>query len=50
MAHVVSQGTREMGIRLALGATDTKIVGLVLRHGLAMAAVGIGVGWPRRRC
>ena len=44
MAHVVSQGTREMGIRLALGATSTNILGMVLRHGLTVAAVGIGVG------
>ena len=44
MAHVVTQGTRELGIRLALGATQTNILGLVLRHGLAVAAVGLVVG------
>jgi predicted permease len=45
MAHVVSQGTREIGIRLALGATGREIVGLVLRHGLTMAVIGIAVGF-----
>ena len=44
MAHVVTQGTRELGIRLALGATQTNILGMVLRHGLAVAAVGLAVG------
>ena len=45
MAHVVSQGTREIGIRLALGATGREIVGLVFRHGLTIAIIGIGVGF-----
>jgi len=45
MAHVVAQGTREIGIRLALGATGREVVGLVLRHGLAIAAIGIGAGF-----
>ena len=45
MAHVVSQGTREIGIRLALGATGREIVGLVFRHGLIIAVIGIGVGF-----
>ena len=44
MAHVVTQGTRELGIRLALGATNTNILGMVLRHGLAVAAAGLIVG------
>ena len=44
MAHVVTQGTRELGIRLALGATNTNILGMVLRHGLAVAAAGLVVG------
>jgi len=44
MAHVVSQGTREIGIRLALGASGRGILALVLRHGLVMAIAGIGLG------
>jgi ABC-type antimicrobial peptide transport system permease subunit len=44
MAFVVSQGTREMGIRLALGATPAAIVSLVMRQGLLVAAAGVGLG------
>ena len=44
MAHVVAQGTRELGIRLALGATNARILGMVLKHGLAVAAAGLVVG------
>ncbi len=44
MAHIVAQGTREIGIRLALGATAPGILALVFRHGLVMAIVGIAVG------
>ena len=44
MAYLVSQGTREIGIRIALGATYGGIVGLVLRQGLTVAVVGAGVG------
>jgi ABC-type antimicrobial peptide transport system permease subunit len=44
MAFVVSQGTREMGIRLALGATPAGIMSLVMRQGLLVAAAGVGLG------
>jgi predicted permease len=44
MAYLVSQGTREMGIRIALGATPAGIVGLVLKQGLVIAIAGIVVG------
>jgi predicted permease len=44
MSHLVGQGTREIGIRLALGATTGGILGLVLRQGLTVAAIGIGAG------
>jgi len=43
-AYVVSRRTRELGIRLALGATPTDIVGSVLREGLRVAAAGIVIG------
>ena len=44
MAYLVSQGRRETGIRLALGASPRTILGLVMRRGLAVALVGLGVG------
>ncbi len=44
MAYLVGQGTREMGIRIALGATPRAILALVLRQGLLVAGVGIGAG------
>jgi predicted permease len=44
MAYLVSQGTRELGIRIALGATPRAILALVLRQGLLIAAVGIAAG------
>ena len=44
VAFLVAQGTKEMGIRMALGATPREIGLLVVRHGLVMAAAGIGLG------
>ncbi len=44
MAHLVAQGSREIGIRLALGATSGGIQGMVLLQGLLVAAAGIAAG------
>jgi len=44
MALVVSERIREMGIRLALGAPPVKLLTLVVRQGLTLAALGIVVG------
>ena len=44
MGYLVSQGAREIGIRLALGASEGGILRLVLGHGLLLAAIGIGAG------
>jgi predicted permease len=44
MAHLVAQGAREIGIRLALGATSAGIQVMVLMQGLIVAAAGIGAG------
>jgi predicted permease len=44
MAYLVSQGTREIGIRIALGATPRGILGLVLRQGATVVAAGLGAG------
>jgi putative ABC transport system permease protein len=44
MAYVVSQRTREIGIRIALGAQPARVKNMFLKHGLGLAAVGILVG------
>ena len=44
MSYTVTQRTRELGIRLALGAQKWNISGLVLRHALLLASAGIGLG------
>jgi ABC-type antimicrobial peptide transport system permease subunit len=44
MAYLVSQGTREMGVRIALGASPSAIRALVLRQGLVLGALGVAVG------
>jgi predicted permease len=44
MAYFVSHGSRDLGIRLALGASPAGIVQLVMRQGLTIAAVGLGAG------
>lgn len=44
MALSVTQRTREMGIRLALGAARNDVFRLILGHGAALIGIGIGLG------
>ena len=44
LSYVVSERTRELGLRIALGASRSEILGLVLRRALILASVGIGIG------
>jgi predicted permease len=44
IAFLVANGAKEVGIRIALGATPRGIGMLVLRHGLVIAAIGLGLG------
>ena len=46
MAHSVAQQRREIGIRLALGARQSTVVGMITRSGLKLVAFGIVAGLP----
>ena len=48
MATMVRQRTRELGVRMALGASARDLRRMVMRRGLAIAAAGIGAGIARR--
>jgi predicted permease len=46
MSYAVAQRTRELGVRMAMGARSGQLVGLIVRQGIGLAALGIlsGVG------
>jgi predicted permease len=43
-AYSVAQSTREIGVRVALGATRGRVLGLVLRQGVGLATIGVTIG------
>ncbi|MGH9728163.1 MAG: ABC transporter permease [Candidatus Acidiferrales bacterium] len=44
MAYAVTRKTREIGIRMALGAEPARVLGMVIRQGITLAALGIAIG------
>jgi putative ABC transport system permease protein len=46
MAHSVIQGTREIGVRMAMGAREGQIVGMMTRQGFSLTGIGLLLGVP----
>jgi ABC-type antimicrobial peptide transport system permease subunit len=44
VSYFVTQRTKEIGIRIALGATTSMVIGLVLKQSLRLTAIGIAAG------
>ena len=44
ISYSIAQRTREIGIRMALGAPGGSVVQMFVRHALALAAIGVGCG------
>ena len=44
VAYLVEQRWHEIGVRVALGARAVDVVGLVLKQGLTLAAIGVAIG------
>ena len=46
MSYAVSRRTREIGIRMALGARRNVVEGLIVRQGMVLALIAMLLGWP----
>lgn len=45
LAYSVEQRTREIGVRMALGAATTSVLGLILKQGMSLVATGVLLGF-----
>jgi predicted permease len=44
LSYVVTQRAREIGLRMALGASGSSVVGMVVQHGLILTGIGVAIG------
>ena len=44
IAFTAAQRTREIGIRMVLGAENAAVIGLILKDGMKLAGIGVGAG------
>ena len=44
LAYAVARRTKEIGIRMALGASAAGVVGLILKQSMRLCAIGLGIG------
>jgi predicted permease len=44
MSYVVAGRTREMGVRIALGAKRRDVMFLIIKQGMSLAVIGLGIG------
>jgi ABC-type antimicrobial peptide transport system permease subunit len=44
MAYTVAQRTKEIGIRMALGADRASVLKMILRQGMVLTVIGVGIG------